>query len=483
MDKTEKTSVNEESIGTNNRPTPDDFVAYLPWACNQLELEHIVNVIKTYQVEYIESGVSDHSKSRNRSKSKAMRKSSRADAMSDRTEDMRTGTTQPPSLAEDAININAVHDTNEDLVEIAFTKNKFIPRQVLKVIGLIIQFYPQLTSIVIDRGADLSTIYELEKLLPISNITEVCFDGTSLIDANYEIILNQEIVRHLSLARCKLDDNGVQNIANKLTYPNPASRSLYLLNLTSNRITDVGAKYLADVLRSNRCLTYLNLSDNDITDDGAIHILNSLQEFCITPEEILLSKTRYISFLKRRNELIADKMKELKEVDIDKASKRKTGRSVATSVRKLKRGNERESMHSFADTLASNVYTSDSNLEDKATTIVLNTLGIFNDPFAKNNTVVKNEALYCLGNNTLTCLNLAFNHLSYNCLKKLVNVLLYQKQADRKPRGLIYMCIDGNNMPVSCDEFRIIDAIFESGFQRNVPTNKKKTQAKSISSR
>lgn len=48
MDK-EKVSVLEESVATAHRPLPDDFRSYLPWACNQLELEYAVFVNKIHQ--------------------------------------------------------------------------------------------------------------------------------------------------------------------------------------------------------------------------------------------------------------------------------------------------------------------------------------------------------------------------------------------------------------------------------------------------
>ncbi|XP_013174689.1 PREDICTED: uncharacterized protein LOC106123098 [Papilio xuthus] len=476
----DKISVIEESIATVNRPLPDDFRSYLPWACNQLELEYAVFVNKIHQSEHIDMGISDRSKGRTRSKARTVR--SRADGMSDRTEDMKTGTTQQVSFVEEAINITAVHDSNGDLVQIVFCKNKHIPRIVIKIIGLIIKFHPQLNSVEFDQGANLYTIYEFEKILPLSNITEVCFDGTYIPDANYDILLDHELLRYLSLSRCKIEDEIIHNIAMKLVYPNPASKSLAVLNLSSNRITNDGAKSLAFALRSNRCLIYLNLSANKLTDEGAASIMDSLQEFCLTPEEILASKSRYCSFYLKRNKLIAKKVKELKESDSDKSSAKKKGtRSVPPSVRRRTKTDREVSLHSVHEILASNITGSESNLFDRAATIVQMAFGVFIDPFSSSNTIVKDEALYCLGNNSLLCLNLAYNDLSYIFVRKLLGILLYQKQADRKPRGLINVCIEGNNLPVSCEEYRLIEGIIESGVQRNLPINKKRQQSKVVS--
>lgn len=425
-------------------------------------------------------GISDRSKARTRSRARTVR--SRADGMSDRTDDMKTGTTQQVNFVDEAINIFAVHDSYGDLVQVIFYKNKHIPRIVIKVIGLIIKFHPQLNTVQFDQGADLYTIYEFEKILPLSNITEVCFDGTFIPDGNYDILMDHELLRNLSLSRCKIEDEIIHNIAVKLVYPKPASKSLAILNLSSNRITNDGAKSLAFALRSNRCLIYLNLSGNKLTDDGAASILDSLQEFCLTPEEILASKTRYCSFYLKRNKLIVKKIKELKESDSDKSSARKKlTRSVPPSVRRKTRTDREVSLHSVHEMLPGNIIGSDSNLLDRAATMVQMAFGVYIDPFSSNNTIVKEEALYCLGNNSLLCLNLAYNDLSYIFVRKLLGILLYQKQADRKPRGLINVSIEGNNLPVACEEYRLIESIIESGIQRNLPINKKRQQSKIIS--
>ncbi|CAG5037533.1 unnamed protein product [Parnassius apollo] len=477
----EKTSVMDESIETNIRPSPDDFIAFLPWACCQLESEYNVIISKVYQNDYTSSGLSIRSKSRSKTRPKAIL--SKTDALSDR-EDKKV-IIHKVSSAEDIVHIVTVLDNNEDLVQISFEKNKHIPRIVVKIIGLIIKFHPQLNSVIINQGADLYTIYELKKILVISNITDVCLDGCCL--DNYDILLeNKSVLRHLSLCRCKIENDVLQNIATKLTYPNPASKFLSVLNLASNRITDIGAKCLANVLRSNRCLIYLNLSDNRITDDGAIELLGSLQEFCLTPEEILASRARYLSFLKIKNDLIDNTVKELRVGDLGKApAKKKPALSVPTTLKKKAKGNEREGfLHSVPETTASIIDSSHAILYDKALSIVQTSLGDFTDPFFSNNTCVKDEAMYCIGNNTLSYLNLAFNDLSYIFLKKLLNVLTYQKKVDMKPRGLIYVSIDGNNLPVLCDELKEIETILEMGIKGNLnASSKKRPQLKKGSSR
>lgn len=52
---------------------------------------------------------------------------------------------------------------------------------------------------------------------------------------------------------CKLSDKGIQKIMDELKYrDSPNDPKLIALNVADNDITDVGAKYIAAMLRTNR---------------------------------------------------------------------------------------------------------------------------------------------------------------------------------------------------------------------------------------
>lgn len=52
---------------------------------------------------------------------------------------------------------------------------------------------------------------------------------------------------------CKLSDKGVQKIADELKYwDSPNNPKLIALNVANNDITDIGAEYIAAMLRTNR---------------------------------------------------------------------------------------------------------------------------------------------------------------------------------------------------------------------------------------
>lgn len=141
-------------------------------------------------------------------------------------------------------------------------------------------------------------VYELSKILNASTITELCLDGSSVSVADYTMLLETTKLRYLSLSRCYMQDEACKSIAAKLHFKESA-QNLLLLNLSSNRLTDISY-----ALRTNKHLRYLNLADNHITDCGAGQILGILTEFPWSYDEILDMRRRRFEYLKRRNEHI-----------------------------------------------------------------------------------------------------------------------------------------------------------------------------------
>ena len=58
----------------------------------------------------------------------------------------------------------------------------------------------------------------------------------------------------------------------------PVMKNLVMMDLHSNRISDHGAKLLADALKENDTLTVLDLSRNYISDAGCQFFCDALQE-------------------------------------------------------------------------------------------------------------------------------------------------------------------------------------------------------------
>lgn len=380
------------------------------------------------------------------------------------------------------VKIYAIHDYYDYLVHIKFDNNLHIPRVVMKLLSMIVKFHPYLTGVTINKGCNAPIIYELCKCLPLSNITDVCLDNTFISEANYHILLeDHNNLRQISLARCRLEDEVIKNIASKLIHPLPASKTLSILNLASNRITDQGCKELGNALRSNRQINYLNLADNAITDVGAELILNSLEKFPMTSDEIIAGKKRHMSYFKEKNELVNRMIVELRDSEFDKRST-KSIRSASMTPQKKSKMEKEPSLKTVSD--GKSLANLAAILYEKAVVIAENVLGEYQDPFSLDNTATIDGIVYCLGNNTLCYLNLAYNNVSYFTLKKLLKVVLSQKSLNRTPAGLVNVCIEGNQLPDTCLELKQLDEILEIGLITHSKSllafGKKKTGTKSV---
>ncbi|CAG9796178.1 unnamed protein product [Diatraea saccharalis] len=451
-------------------PSPFQFDMFLPWACHQLQLKENLNLRKI-QTDNIAITGTDRLKSKTKSRTDP--------DFFFQQEDQDSPQTLTASRRHSDIQVIAIYDTADHLIKLQFQNNKKIPRLIFKIINLIIKYYEFLNNITINRGIDEYTLYEIGKFLPYSNITDICLDNTFLEEGNYHLLLeNRSMLRYLSLRRCSINDNVIERLATTLMYPNAGSRSLSILNLASNRITDVGAKYLAGALRSNRQLSYLNLADNSITDIGASCILDSLLKFPLTFTELIASRSRQMNYLKEKNDHILRIVKGLQIGELDKRiNKRKLTKPQTASA---KTRTERESLSKLAPSSKSLTNINQALIE-KASNMADNLLGAFTDPYDKQNTKAKDAIVYCHGNNSLCSLNIAYNNLSYVTLKKLLAVLIYQREMGRKPKGLINVTIEGNNMPVYCGEFDQINNIIRVGLMsvnRRISGGKKRSPAK-----
>ncbi|KAJ8707374.1 hypothetical protein PYW08_010626 [Mythimna loreyi] len=441
-----------------NRPSPTDFDKFLPWACAQYNTEVDIIINRIVQKPYVNIAGNVLYKELNKKASQKVKSAKmplRVPSFSD-SEDVYSSISNVKSGVNEAnkvsyaITIETIYDIDEELVALKFLKTSIIiPMKVMQLIAMILPYQKQLASITINGGLRMDTLYVISKFLPNSQITELCFDGTFLDKANYHILLTQNKLKHLSLARCSINDDIVKLITDQLKEQRPAAKGLCALNLSTNKITDTGAKYIADMLRSNRKLCYLNLAGNTITDEGGVRILDTLQKFIVHPQELKESRVRYVAYLKERHTLIDKFIKELQDAVADKnATKKKT-------TKKYKLANN-------LSIIDNDIVLDNQMLEDKAEFLANKTLGVYNESFAPQNTEARDGVVYCLGNNSLCCLNLAYNNLSYISLKKLLDVLIMQKYLNRNPRGLIKVVIEGNLMPIACEEFEKIDHLLES---------------------
>ncbi|XP_034835922.1 leucine-rich repeat-containing protein 71-like [Maniola hyperantus] len=351
------------------------------------------------------------------------------------------------------ITVTMVYDNYNTLREILITKMKDVPRSLLRIFHLLLPCYRNLVRITISKcKINMYTIYKLGKILETSTITEVCLDDSPVIGADYTMLLETTKLRYLSLCRCNIEDDACKSIAAKLR--NSASaQNLLLLNLSSNRITDEGAKHISNALRSNRHLRYLNLADNHITDCGVGQILDVLIEFPLTSDEIIIMRRRRLEYLKRRNDMYAKCLGQLCHKSLNGVSQlRKKSPRRKTSVTSLK---NKSSVRKEKD-MPTSSNADDDYIKTKAEMLTTEILGPFEDPFHSETIKHIEGYVYSIGNMTLSYLNLAYNNLSYLSVRKLQNVIKYQINF-KINGGLIKIVIEGNKLPISCPELTTVD--------------------------
>ncbi|XP_063389913.1 uncharacterized protein LOC134675566 [Cydia fagiglandana] len=443
-------SSNTEKV---ERPDPDDLQAFLPWACNQLQLPKDVVIIKTLQNDYVSVVTTDR-------KTKGKSRPRLPSVVDDQEKDEASVSHHPDEA--DVIRIYAVYDYADNIVGLRFDKNTNIPRMLMQILGLIIKFQVYLISLTINRGLNKYVLYEIVKFLPNSRITDINLDNCFLSEGPYYTLLeNTSALRNLSLSRCRINDQVVALIAAQLHHHKPASTTLAVLNLSSNRITDVGAQSIREALKTNSKLTYLNLADNFITDEGAVAIFSVLLEFPLTPQELMDFKSRRIDYLRKKQATILQMGKDLRVTDMVKS---KVNKTTPRTMLKAKGKDDITSEKSACYT--------DAYFYEKARAMA-DSMKPFKDPYSSENVTYRDGVTYCLGNNTLCQLNLSYNRLSYLSVLKLLEVVVYQRGSSRKPRGLLNCLVEGNPLPVKCRELAMIEGILE--YALSGPPGKRQT--------
>ncbi|CAH2095473.1 unnamed protein product [Euphydryas editha] len=438
----------------NNMQSLDNMILI---ACAKFNCPYTVTVKKeTKQDEYYKSLKQTETKSRSKRinllSQKKIQESSPDDlAYSDQTPSLTTTS----SSHVNNVAITCMYDQYNTLTELKISNVKQVPHILLKIIGLLIPHYRNIVTININNcGINMYIIYELGKMLHASTITELCLDGSALSSNDYSMLFESKNLRNLSLCRCKIYDDACEIIASKLHHTATAD-NLLLLNLSSNHITDEGAKYFGNALRTNRHLRYLNLANNHISDYGAGYLLDMLIEFPLTHDEILNTRRRRLDYYKLKQTLYAKYLEEYCNNSIDQISvisrKSSKRRKTSTTTLKSKSSGRKEKER------PSSANAKEDYVKMKAEMMTAEILGPFIDPFDSDFVKIVDGYIYSFGNMALASLNLAYNNLSYLTIKKLYQVLLYQNvMRNPNQKGLIKVVLDGNNMPVNCTEITAI---------------------------
>ncbi|OWR51840.1 leucine-rich repeat-containing protein 71 [Danaus plexippus plexippus] len=430
----------------SENPTPRQFDQFLPWLCQQMHICPHVAVERITKEKNI--SIRNRGYQLSRSKSIFSTIQSALDFTKIPNHSLSLTTSYSDGYNENTIVIKSYYNNFNQLIELAIVDcPPSINRKVIQAISLCLPFHSYLKKFKINgNGLTESVLYEIGKLLPHSNITDICLDDTYLPEGNYYVLLDKlNNLQNLSLCKCKINDDVCKKIAEKLHNEMPASNTLMTLDFTSNNITNSGARHLGLMLRQNRTLLYLGLADNLLDDVGASHILKPLMVFSLTEDEVYELRKRKFRYAAKKLEICKEHEKQL-IAQMNSEEDKENNQPV------ICRKSIGRSKHLYIEPNSVNV-------KELAAKNIMDTFGKFEDVFDEDNVVYRNGHLYSLGNLKLCYLNLAYNHLSYFSLKKLCEVLKYQtniKQADC--RGLLRVVVNGNNIPTHCELLNTIES-------------------------
>lgn len=188
------------------------------------------------------------------------------------------------------IQVETEHVDKQDLVTEIYIRGWKTDVSMMNTLG---QCWPALSKL---QSISLwNTGLDDETLRMLSSVVSSCTNlRTLILDSNpvkseawHLLITESSSVQNLSLRYCDITDFGAENLGRVLGTSEKQNQKLISLDLTGNKITDKGAEYLANGLRTNRTLLVLGLGGNLIGDAGAAKLAEVISRFQLTHEEIV----------------------------------------------------------------------------------------------------------------------------------------------------------------------------------------------------
>ncbi|XP_052652279.1 leucine-rich repeat-containing protein 71 isoform X2 [Harpia harpyja] len=159
-------------------------------------------------------------------------------------------------------------------------------------LGVLSQCLPALAGL---QAVHLWKVGLTERLLPAlaallahcPHLRMLSLEGNPLPEPTFHTLMgSNSTLAHLSLRNNSIGDAAARFIGQSLSTLS-SSNSLVSLVLSFNRISDLGAGYIAKGLRLNRSLLSLSLANNDIGDVGATRLAEVLGPFALTHAEVV----------------------------------------------------------------------------------------------------------------------------------------------------------------------------------------------------
>ena len=139
-------------------------------------------------------------------------------------------------------------------------------------------------------GLTAQTLTMLGSCLPLCTaLHSLHLDNNLLVGLPLAHLLGRGTrLKHLSLRFCDLDDGDARRVGRALCRPVGrdvlVNTTLLTLDLSNNRVGDVGAAHLADALKVNRTLLVLSLASNAVGDEGARRVAEACSWFPVQGE-------------------------------------------------------------------------------------------------------------------------------------------------------------------------------------------------------
>ncbi|XP_074422773.1 leucine-rich repeat-containing protein 71 isoform X2 [Larus michahellis] len=128
----------------------------------------------------------------------------------------------------------------------------------------------------------------LPTLAGLRALQTLSLEGSPLPELAFPTLMGSDsALTHLSLRNSGVGDAGARRVGQSLADLGSSNRGLVSLVLSFNRISDLGAGYIAQGLRLNRSLLSLSLANNDIGDAGATRLAEVLGPFALTHAEVV----------------------------------------------------------------------------------------------------------------------------------------------------------------------------------------------------
>ncbi|XP_074422774.1 leucine-rich repeat-containing protein 71 isoform X3 [Larus michahellis] len=160
-------------------------------------------------------------------------------------------------------------------------------------LGVLSRCLPTLAGL---RALHLWKVGLTEQLLPAlaallarcPRLRTLSLEGSPLPELAFPTLMGSDsALTHLSLRNSGVGDAGARRVGQSLADLGSSNRGLVSLVLSFNRISDLGAGYIAQGLRLNRSLLSLSLANNDIGDAGATRLAEVLGPFALTHAEVV----------------------------------------------------------------------------------------------------------------------------------------------------------------------------------------------------